>query len=181
MKRYFYLTIHFSPKYEGSVLTEQPDGLYRDRQTGELYRKRLLYDFGWGQESGFELLPPLPFRELIALAEQPQPLKKRFGKYSANQVFAADVWRSNLYGAAAVIMQDYVKEFVAFLSEKSGTDYFSAPAIRENFKCFSFDSERTRQAGKLPGGVRTRSYEEILRNDPEWERIASTIVRQIYG
>ena len=183
MKRYFYLTIHFSPKYEGSVLTEQPDGMFWDCQTGEQYQKRLLYDFGWGQESGFELLPQLPFRELIQLVEQPQPLpvRKRFGKYSAEQVLKADIWRSNLYGAAAVIMQDHVKEFVAFLSEKANTDYFSDPAKRDNFKCFSFDSEKTRQEGKCPGGVLTRSYEDILRDDPDRERIGPTIVRKIYG
>ena len=50
MKRYFYITIHFSPDYEGKIFLKQQDGLYINAETGELYRKRLLYDFGWGQE-----------------------------------------------------------------------------------------------------------------------------------
>lgn len=79
MKRYFYITIHFSPEYEGTVLARLKDDLYINTETGETYRKRALYDFGWGQESGFELMPPLSFKELIKLVEQPGalPQKKR--------------------------------------------------------------------------------------------------------
>lgn len=183
MKQYFYITIHFSPEYEGTVFTKHQNNLYRNTETGEIYRKRLLYDFGWGQESGFELLPQLSFDDLIKLIECPIELpKKRFWqKYNEEQIQQANIWRNNLYGAVAVIMQDYVEELISFLSAKVDTDYFSNPSIRENFKCFSLDSEKTREEGKIPGGVLTQSYEDILKNYPEWERIASKIVGQIYG
>ena len=52
MKRYFYISIHFSPDYEETVFSKYQDDLYRNRETGEMYRKRLLYDFGWGRKMG---------------------------------------------------------------------------------------------------------------------------------
>lgn len=182
MKRYFYVTIHFSPDYEEEVLTKCQDGLYINTKTGETFGKRLLYDFGWGQEMGFELLPQLPFDELIKLIEQPIVFPKRrlFKKPDREQIQEFDIWRSNLYGAAAVIMQDYAKELVEFLSVKIRTDYFSNSHIRENFKCFSFDSQKTMAEGKIPGGVLTKSYEDILNEYPLWHEISSEVVKQVY-
>ena len=183
MKRYFYITIHFFPDYEGKIFSKQQDGLYINVETGELYRKRLLYDFGWGQENGFELMPQLSFDELIQLVEEPVvlPQKKFWQKYTKEEMRQADIWRSNLYGAVAVIMQDYTDEFVEFLSKKVDTDYFSNPSIRDNFKCFSFSSKKAREEGKIPGGVLTRSYEDILRDYPQWEQFSSKLIDQIYG
>lgn len=79
-----------------------------------------------------------------------------------------------------MIMQDYVKELVAFLSTKVDTDYFLNSSIRDNFKCFSFDSQKTRAEGKISGGVLTRSYEDILKDYPQWERISSKVINQVY-
>lgn len=183
MKRYFYITIHFLPEYERTVFTKYHDNLYINAETGEIYRKRLLYDFGWGQENGFELMPQLPFDDLIKLIERPmvQPRKMFWHKYTKEELQQADICRSNLYGAVAVIMQDYVEELIEFLSAKVDTDYFSNPSIRENFKCFSFDSQKARAEGKFPGGVLTRSYEDILKDCPLWDRISSKVIDQVYG
>ncbi len=150
MKRYFYITVHFSPDYEGTVFSKYQDDLYINTATGEVYRKRLLYDFGWGQENGFELMPQLSFDELIQLIEHPMvPPQKKFGqKYTKEEIQQANIWRSNLYGAVAVIMQDYVEELIRFLSARIDTDYFSNPSIRENFKCFSFDSQKQEQKAR---------------------------------
>jgi len=182
MKRYFYITVHFSPDYEGTVFSKHQDDLYMNTETGEIYRKRLLYDFGWGQENGFELMPQLSFEELIQLVECPRVLqKKKFRrKNTKEEVQQAEIWQSNLYGAVAVIMQDYVKELIEFLSTTVDTDYFFNPDIRDNFKCFSFDSQKTSAEGRIPGGVLTRSYEEILKDYPQWERISSKIIDQVY-
>lgn len=183
MKRYFYITIHFFPDYEGKIFLKQQDGLYINAETGELYRKRLLYDFGWGQKNGFELMPQLSFDELIQLVEKPMvlPQKKFWQKYTKEEMRQADIWRSNLYGAVAVIMQDYTDELVEFLSTKVDTDYFSNSSIRDNFKCFSFSSKKAREEGEIPGGVLIRSYEDILRDYPQWEQISSKIINQVYG
>lgn len=183
VKRYFYITIHFSPDYERTVFLKYQDDLYINTETGEIYRKRLLYDFGWGQENGFELIPQLSFDELIELIERPRvlPQKNFWQKLSKEEIQQADIWRSNLYGAVAVIMQDHVEELIGFLSTKIDTNYFSNSSIRENFKCFSFDSQRTRAEGKIPGGVLTRSYENILKDYLQWQRISSKVIKQVYG
>ena len=182
MKRYFYITIHFSPDYEKTVFVKHRDDLYINTETGEMYRKRLLYDFGWGQENGYELIPQLSFDELIKLIEQPMVVsqKKFWQKHTKEEIQQADIWRSNLYGAVAVVMQDYTEELIGFLSAKIYTDYFSNPSIRENFKCFSFDSHRTKAEGRIPGGVLTRSYEDILKDYSQWERISSKVINQVY-
>lgn len=182
MKQYFYITIHFSPQYEGTVFEKLEDNVYKKIETGDIYFKRLLYDFGWGQEYGYELLPQLSFNELIGLVERPLFLsKKRFWqRYDRHQVQQANIWRSNLYGAVAVIMQDYVEELVDFLDRKVNTDYFLNPSIRENFKAFSFDSKMTRAEGKIPGGSQMQSFEEILNNYVKWREIAPNVIRQIY-
>lgn len=183
MKRYFYITIHFSPDYEGTLFSKSQGELYINAETGETYRKRPLYDFGWGQENGFELMPQLPFDALIRLVEQPPVTaqKKPRKKYTKEEIRQADIWRSNLYGAVAVIMQDYVKELIEFLTAKIDTDYFSNPDIRENFKCFSFDTQKTKAEGKIPGGVLSRSYEDILKAFPQWERISARVIHQVYA
>lgn len=182
MKRYFYITVHFSPDYEKSFFSKQQGNLYINNETREVYCKRPLYDFGWGQEDGFELMPQLPFDKLIKLVEQPMAsTKERFLKnYTKEEFLQADIWRSNLYGAIAVIMQDYVEELIGFLSTKVDTGYFQNSAIRDNFKCFSFDSQKTRMMGKVPGEVKTRSYEEILGDYPRRRKISASIIDQVH-
>ncbi len=79
----------------------------------------------------------------------------------------ADIWRSNLYGAAAVIMQDHAKEFIEFLAAKIDTDYFSDLSIRENFRLFSFDSQKTRDSGAIPEAYLRdlmKKYSALIRN-----------------
>ena len=183
VKRYYYTTIHFSPVYEGTTLVKRKDGLFVKPETGEVYRKRLLYDFGWGQENGFEAMPQPSFEVLIKLVEQPMPppQKARLRKYTELESEQFDLWRSNLYGAVAVIMQDYVQELIAFLNAKIDTTYFSNSSIRDNFKCFSFDSKRAMQDGKIPGGILARSYEEVLNDYPQWRKISARVVCQVYG
>ncbi len=183
MKRYFYITTHFLPEYEGIVFEKYQDDLYINTETGEIYRKRLLYDFGWGQENGFELVPQLDFSNLIQLIECPMELHRRKFRrvYTKEQFQQIDIWRSNLYGAVSVVMQDYVEELITFLADKIDTNYFSNPVIRMNFKCFCFDSRRTRAEGNIPGGVRERSYEEVLKDHPQWNSISGKVINQVYG
>ena len=179
MKRYFYITINFSPNYVGNELTPYTEGFFKDNNTGEIYKQRDLYDFGWGQERGFELMPSLPFEQLIKLIECPPPrvsllkLKKRISLIS--------IWKGNYYGAASVIMEDHLSEFVDFLAAKVNTDYFSDPIIRKNYKCFIFDREIAREKGRRYGGsVHGEAYEDLLNKIPKWRMISNQIIRQVY-
>jgi hypothetical protein len=91
MKRYFYITIHFSPEYEGTVLARLKDDLYINTETGETYRKRALYDFGWGKENGFYKAPLPDFDTLLELVLHSED-------------------RDDMYGAAAIILEKYADE-----------------------------------------------------------------------
>ena len=93
MKRYFYITIHFSPEYEGTVLARLKDDLYINTETGETYRKRALYDFGWGKENGFYKAPLPDFDTLLELVLHSED-------------------RDDMYGAAAIILEKYADELL---------------------------------------------------------------------
>ncbi len=183
MNQYFYITINFYPQYDVGQFVRLSDDTYRNTTTGEVLKRRLLYDFGCEQEPGFQLIPPLSFSELISLVESPQPVpqKRRLRKYTKEDIRQANIWRNNLYGAVAVIMQDHVEELIAFLASKIATDYFSDPHTRDNFKLFSFDSIKTKEAGHTPGGVLSRGYEDILNDYTQWRIISSAIKEQVYG
>ena len=184
MKRYFYMTVHFLPNYEETTFKKCRADIYIHNETEEMYVKRPLYDFGWGQEIGFELLPRLSFEELLALVEKRPPVipKRRLLRgCDADEMDQYNIWRINLYGAVAVIMEDYTARFIDFLSDAIETDYFSNPFIRENFKCFSFSSKKTFEERRIPGGSGTQSYEEILNAFPEWKRISIRVIEQVYG
>lgn len=182
MKQYFFISINFSPTYDERLFVNLHDDIYQNSLTGELCRKRLLYDFGWGQEYGFELLPVLSFPQLISLLEfRAAPRKKKFWeRYTEEEIRSASVARSNVFGAIAVIMQDHVTELIDFLSEKIGTSYFSDGYIRENYKYFSFSTQKMREMGKLPGGILSQSYEDVLNKHPKWIDISSKVIDEVY-
>ena len=182
MKRYFYMTIHYLPKYEDFLFVKLRDNLYVNTISGEIFRKRDVYDFGFGPEIGYELMPSLPFDALIQLIEEPRVYlpKKRYSKYTKAELMNLDCWRSNFYCAAAIIMETYTEELIHFLAKKTATDYFSNPGIRENFKVFSFDTKKTEADGHLPGCLHGKSYEDVFRRFPQWNEIASIIKNQIY-
>ena len=118
-KKYFYITVHFSPDF--SDIFKCIDGnIYMNNLTGEKFEKRLLYDFGWGQEYGLERLPRLTFGELIELVEGSVMINKKrmWTRYSQEEKRSNDISQSNLFGAISVIMQDHIEEFIEFLSEK---------------------------------------------------------------
>ncbi len=174
--------MNFMPRYEEEFTCIEGD-VFRNNSNGMLFRKRLLYDFGWGQEYGFEKLPELSFNELIKLVERQWRLPKRtlLNHYSEKQIQEYDIFWSNLYGSISVIMQDYVEELICFLESKIDTNYFSDIGIRENFKCFSFSTSKMREIGKIPGGNLTKSYEEVLNEYEQWRKISEKVICQVYG
>lgn len=181
-QKYFYITINFCPDYSKTFMHTEND-IYTNVLTGEQFRKRLLYDFGWGQEPGFERIPALTFYELIELVENSVVTNKKkrlFEKRSREEMRHNDVSRSNLFGAISVIMQDHVEELIDFLACKVKTDYFSDPVIRENYMWFSFSTNKMREIGFFPGAILTKSYEDVLNEHEQWKKIAKTVIEQVY-
>lgn len=167
-KQYYYLTTNFMPNYEKTKFKKYSEDIFV-LKNGDKYKKRLLYDWGWGQEFGFEILPKPTFENLIEIV-----INFRNGGLNLHNK------KMNFYGAISVIMQDYVDEFIEFLSQKIQTDFFSNPYIRENFKLFSFSSMHMIREGKFPGGVLAESYETVLKKHPTWIDIAEDVIKKVY-
>lgn len=180
-KKFFYITVNFSPDF--SDMFKCIDGnIYMNNLTGEKFEKRLLYDFGWGQEYGFERLPVLTFGELIELVEGSVMINKKrmWTRYSQEEKRSNDISQSNLFGAISVIMQDHIEEFIEFLSDKIDSDYFSNEIIRKNYIWFSFSTKEMRENGYTSGGILTKSYEEILNEYESWKKISEKVIEQVY-
>lgn len=179
-EKQFYVTMNFMPRYEEEFTCIDGD-VFRNNSSGMLFRKRLLYDFGWGQEYGFEKLPELYFEKLIKLVEQSVVIIKNSKKYTSEEIRNNRVNQSNLFGAVSVIMQDHVEELIEFLTNKIETDYFSCADIRKSFIWFSFSSSKMREIGQIPGGNLTKSYEEVLNEYAQWRKISEKVICQVYG
>ena len=170
----FYLTINFLPKYDKEFELVQGD-VYKHIVSGQLYRKRLLADHGWGQESGYVRYPEPTFEELIAILEYvPDPLRYNPFYFLSKEM---STYFNNVLGAVSVIMQDYVPELIDFLSEKVETTYFKNRYIRRNFREFSFVRGR-QQMGRAVG---SKPYHIILQEYDKWEEISHKVIKQVYG
>jgi AAA15 family ATPase/GTPase len=185
MERYFYHGVCCSALKLEAQFRKDDSGFFFDKTTGALYRERSLFNFGYGQEPGFERIPVLSFSALIELVETGyHPKKKKlFQKLSEADIEYNMISFSNYYGAVAVIMEDHIEEFIDFLSEKIHTNYFQDSAIKQSFSVFAFDSElyRTRSGMRVVhGGIKTETYEEVLNHYPKWRVIAPEVTKQIY-
>lgn len=181
-KAYFYLTKNFTPNYAADFDHVEND-IYRHKASGWLYKKRLLFDFGWGQESGYVCYPEPTFEELITLIEYIPPRIKRnpFALFSKKLRQLNTMCYDNAWGAISVIMQDHVDEMIAFLKVKIETDYFENADIRKRYYRFCFDREKAKEFGILFGcGVKTKSYCTIFQEHDGWSSIAHKVIEQVY-
>ena len=170
LKIYFITSINYNYLVKVDLVEIVP-GIYEDKNSGLKYRKRELYDCGWDQEKGYEIDPPLEFCELISLVEN-------FRSDSLPEERRLHL--SNLLGAVSVIMEDHIEEFIDFLSQKVNSGYFDDKNIRHNFRYFSLSSEKAYESKMIPGGIRTRSYEDMLKDYSKWNIIANDIVNLVY-
>lgn len=177
----FYTTTNFSPRYDREFEPVQAD-VYRHITSGQLYRKRVLADHGWGPESGYVRLPEPSFEELIAIVEyMPKCLKNRPFYFLSKELCELNyIYYQNLWGAVSVIMQDYVPELIDFLAEKVETEYFRDRRIRRNFREFAFDGEWCRKRGKLGRTAGGKSYHRILQDYDKWNEISHKVIKQVY-
>ena len=178
----FYLTINFLPKYDNEFELVNGD-IYKHISSGKLYRKRLLADHGWGQESGYVRWPEPTFEELIAILENmPDCLKKRPFYFLSKKLSEVNyAYYCNVQGAVSLIMQEYVPELIDFLAKKIHTSYFTDRYIRKNFSEFRFDKEAVQKKRKLGGTVGTKPYYCIFQEHAKWESISHEVIEQVYG
>lgn len=181
-KQYFYLTCHFSPDYSKDFM-HMHDDIYRNIATGELFRKRLLCNRGWGQESGYVVWPELSFDKLIMLVTY-FPTSLRYNPLfplSKKQGERYYILKNNAEGAVSVIMQDHVDELVDFLSKNINTGYFNKRYIRKRFQLFAFERYGAREFGAVIGGsVGNKPYDVVFQEHPRWAEISDQVIREVY-
>ncbi len=177
----FYVTMNFLPKFDMEFELEHDD-IYKHTVSGQLYRKRLLADHGWGQEPGYVRFPEPTFKELIAILEYvPKRLKKNpFYLFSKELTELNFTYYCNVQGAVAVIMQDFVPELIDFLAEKVDTKYFKNRYIRRHFREFSFDGETVRKKKLLGRAVGAEQYYRIFQKYDKWNSISHKVIKQVY-
>ncbi|MBR4017896.1 MAG: hypothetical protein IKK11_08820 [Oscillospiraceae bacterium] len=177
----FYVTIHFLPQYDKEFELVHGD-IYKHIASGQLYKKRLLADHGWGQESGYVRFPEPTFKELIAILEYvPDRLKRKPLCFLSKELAELNyTYYSNVLGAVAVIMQDYVSELIDFLAEKVETKYFKNRYIRRHFREFSFDEQMARKRQQLGRTVGTKPYYRIFQEHDKWKVISHKVIKQVY-
>ena len=181
-KQYFFLTKHFTPDYSNDFLLIDND-IYKHIPTEKVYRKRLLYDFGWGQELGYVSYPEPSFVQLLSLIEYiPCTIKNNPLYFLSKRLCKLDqLCTNNSLGAISIIMQEYVGELIAFLENKVQTDYFEDLWMRRRFRRFVFDREKAKKFGILTSGsVNSKSYEDIFQSHAKWALISEKVIEQVY-
>lgn len=142
-----------SPQDFGLVQDEK-SGLFIMTTDNSLWKRRDLYDFGWGKEYGFYRIPlPKKLDELIDII-----MNTRF--------------EENKYGAAAVILDDFCEELLI----KSWDIFRNNNQFKyiELFKILKLDSPFNRS------GVLGKNVEQITSEYLQWVELAQK-VKKLFG
>lgn len=181
-KNIFFITQNFSPNYDDDFLLLH-DNIYKHISSGTLYKKRLLFDFGWGQEFGYVVYPEPTFEQLISIIEYvPKNIKNNpFFVLSKQLCQLNNLCINNAFGAISLIMQDHVVELIDYLKIKIESDYFTDIHIRKRFRHFCFDSEKAKKFGILVGHTaKCKPFEQIFKEQKGWHIISERVIAQVY-
>lgn len=80
-QKYFLLSVHFSKNTasEFGLVETDDEHLCIDPVDDSVWKRTELYDFGWGDEIGYERLPHLSFKELFHLVKFSQLRDSQYG------------------------------------------------------------------------------------------------------
>ena len=141
-----------TPEDFGLMLQEEATGTYVLPTDRSLWKRRQLYDFGWGSEMGYYRIPLPGFDHLIKL------------------VLSSSVWE-NRYGAAAILLEDYPEPLLVECEKLIADDHF-VQQNREFFKILGLDEpiNRSRVVGK--------THSDVLCDYKRWEAISRRLSTQ---
>ena len=151
MGNYFMMSIRFnkqSPEEFGLTLNDNSDTFVRLNDNSQ-WKKRPLYDYGWGEENGYYKVPMPSFDELVSIILQ-----------SKNE--------DDKYGAAAVILDDFCDElmekcFEIFEDGKDVKKYF------EFFRILKLQNPINRSS------IIGKHYSEVSKDFEKWKTIAKMV------
>ena len=152
MGKYFVMSYMFN-KTTASDFGFLPNGENEaiDPADNSIWIKTLLYDFGWGQENGFYKTPLPGFDVLMDLV-----------LYSKN--------RSDIYGAAEIILEKYPYELLAEI-EKIMTDQSRKAEFERMAEIFDLQ----RPTNRCP--VIHKAYEQMMLDFSRWEKVSEAAKR----
>ena len=150
MGDYFIMSVRFN-KHTASDFGLIPFGTNDaiNPNDGSRWRKRNLYDFGWGAENGYYKLPLPGFQVLLGLV-----------------LHSAD--SDDMYGAASIILEKYPAELLNHC-EIIVTDPKRNKELEILAKVFKLDLGTNRSP------VTHKSYNEIQNDFERWQRIAKLV------
>lgn len=169
-KNYFYMP--FGPV----VLNTSEIGLkynpltqyFVKKADGTKWRKRVLFNTGWGQPYGYERLPELSFDDLLKLA--------LLSDHKSTLLTISEE-ESNKYGAISVIMENHMVTLIDFLNVNINNEHlWSNQLYKNNLRLFCFDQRNSNGNG----GVGLRSYEDMLNDYPKWKFISQRVKNFLY-
>ena len=149
--KYFIMSIRYnknSPEDFGLIPSKDED-IYIMPSDNSLWRKRNLYDFGWGKETGFYRIPLPKFNELI-------------------NIMLDSCLNENKYGAASIILDDYIEELLnislEILSVNTNIDKYY-----DMFKILRLDEPINRSP------IIGKNYNDILKDYEKWKYVSDQI------
>lgn len=120
-KKYFLMSFRFDktkPEDFGLVRSSYDENLYICKSDNSKWLKCELYDFGWGNEFGFERLPELEFSELIYLLENSKVQENRYGAaYVLEKKYPDDLlnYLLSVFNSKNLLINESLKEIIKIL------------------------------------------------------------------
>lgn len=139
-----------SPEDFGLIPTNEDDTFIMPSDNS-LWKKRNLYDFGWGQENGYYRLALPSFEELVDI------------------ILSSDC-NDNKYGAAAVILEDFCDELLIKAQELL-KDEKNIRRYIQFFKILQLEIPINRS------DILGKSYNEISENYEKWKDISRQVLK----
>lgn len=154
-KSYFMMSFRFDkskPEDFGLIASNDKENIFIDMKDASLWKKRELYDFGWGREYGFMRLPKLEFDELWALLENSKI-------------------QENRYGASDVIIEEYPTELMNHVLELLDIPNKIDLETKEIFGILKLDQAINRS------NIMGKSYKEIQDDFEKWQKISERVTK----
>ena len=153
-KEYFRMSFRFDqskPEDFGLKVSPNVNGQYIDCIDNSTWEKTELYDYGWGNENGFVMLPKLGFDELWYLLVN-SPIK------------------NNRYGAAAIIENQFCDNLLKYLLNMFKSSTFQPnDALKNAFKILKLNEARNRS------DIYGKSSIQIAEDCRRWDLIAAKV------
>ena len=149
--KYFMMSFRFNketPKDFGLIKSNSTN-IYISPLDKSLWKKRNLYDFGWGNENGYYRLPLGEFEDLIDII------------LNTNS-------DENKYGAAAVILDDYCDKLLIKCQELL-KDNMRIKEYLEFFKILKLDISINRS------NTHGKNFKEVSKEFDKWKDISEQI------